>query len=54
MFYLIRILGDDSSIYEIMSLSENIALRLANEDGNLESCLRWYEIIVQFANRHGT
>lgn len=54
MFYLIRILGDDSSIYEIMSLSENIALRLANEDGNLESCLLWYEIIVQFANRHGT
>lgn len=41
-------------IYEILYLSEGEALRLFNEEGNVEACLRWYEIIVRFANRHGT
>ncbi len=36
-----------------MSLAETVALRLVNEEGNLEACMRWYEIIIQFANRHG-
>lgn len=44
---------DDSSIYEFMSLAEKTALRLLNDERNLEFGLRWYEIIVQFANRHG-
>lgn len=43
----------DSSIYEFMSLAEKTALRLVNDENNLEFGLRWYEIIVQFANRHG-
>lgn len=47
------ILADDAAIYEFMSLAETVALRLVNEEGNLEACMRWYEIIIQFANRHG-
>ena len=45
---------DDASIYEFMSLAETVALRLVNEEGNLEGCLRWYEVIIKFANCHGT
>lgn len=41
-------------IYEILYLSEGEALRLINDEGNVEASLRWYEIIVRFANRHGT
>jgi len=41
-------------IYELLYLSEGVALRLINEEGNVEACLRWYEIIVRFANRNGT
>ncbi|EFX70324.1 hypothetical protein DAPPUDRAFT_328210 [Daphnia pulex] len=40
-------------IYEILYLSEGEALRLINDEGNVEASLRWYEIIVRFANRHG-
>lgn len=45
---------NDELIYELLYLSEGIALRLINEEGNVEACLRWYELIVGFANRHGT
>lgn len=41
-------------IYAILYLSEGEALRLINDEGNVEASLRWYEIIVRFANRHGT
>ncbi|KAK4010772.1 hypothetical protein OUZ56_019904 [Daphnia magna] len=44
---------DDELIRGVLYITEGIALRLINEEGNVEACLRWYEVIVQFANRHG-
>ncbi|KAI9558982.1 hypothetical protein GHT06_015771 [Daphnia sinensis] len=44
---------DDELIRGILCITEGVALRLINEEGNVEACLRWYEVIVQFANRHG-
>lgn len=44
---------DDELIRGVLSISEGVALRLVNEEGNVEACLQWYEVLVQFANRHG-
>lgn len=44
---------DDASILEVLSTCEKVALQLANE-GNIKSCLLWYDIIVQYASHHGT